>query len=593
MRDGGQTKRIENGIVVRSAEEALRFIGRTSKIVALEEETYIADNAETLSLAGKVLTQPKAIMEADRVLRDLVTSGALREKRELWLEILAPSLVLYFLSKLLRIHNILSRLPSKVSWRFCSANGMITAMAQGILPEKVIRQRSLLSMGAFRDFLLRTFPRIMSWQRHMRIVSRSNSEGCQFEKKRGGVLFWATNPVHEESALNIAQLLVSDDIPALCITSRNMKMPCVLPQAALCDHTWKRKIKGVVPGLRIFLDEFAQSVIKFLAPETKAFNCMRMSRFLRGQLDRFFVPQAADALALAQRAMEAIEPEAVFIQDIGDYRTRALAWVARERNIPVFHHQQGNVFPDSTIEWGWDIADRHLVWGEWSKAIVIDLGIPVHKIDITGTPRISFPSKHTVAKIRASSGISHVLFPLMPASSLNFGNGGATSLAGCHAIMKMLLEYVEMMDGRVVLQIKPRPLGDHPWFDSFRPALSPQVEIFPNHINIGQALEKTDIVITTHSTVGIDAVMVGKPLVVLDGGYETHPYEDLIQYGAAAKADSAAELKAITENLIFNGASREKMMQCQAAYCRRILRYAGDDSTRRIVDLLKNAISLR
>jgi len=575
------------GIILDNASEFLQNPKRPLKSVALEDEIIVSGDDKVASLPGKELTQPCAVVQANQLVRDLEAAGDMKQSWVPWLEIMGPTLILYFVSKLLRVNHVLQRLPDEVCWRVCSTNGIVNAMARHVLPGKVRTRRLFLSKSVLKGFLSCQFPGMMSWQRILRISRQGDRRHYNTESKKRGVLLWCTNPVHEATAFEISQLLAAEGIPVSCITSRNTEWPFITPESAIRNREWKKKVKRSLPGLRIFIDEFSQSVIKSLAPKTKPLNCMRMSRFLMGQLDRFFVPQVADALALAQAAINRNEPRAVFIQDVGDFRTRAVACVARKQKIPVYHHQMGNV-TSNAIEWAWDVADRHLVWGEWSKSTVVALGIPANKIDISGTPKINFPAKQPAPKTRSSSEVGHALFPLMPESSLNFGNGGATSLSGCQSIMKMLLECVKLMAGRVVLQIKPRPLGDHPWFDLFRSTLSSQVEILPAHISIGQALESTDIVITTHSTVGIDAIMLGKPLIVLSGGHEIHPFEELIQYGAAVKTDSVAELKATTENLLFNAASSVKMMQCQEACRKHILRYAGADSTQRIVDLLKN-----
>jgi len=574
-----------NGILIDNFNDNYSESMKAEKIIALEDHMFISDDGQHDNLSEKGLSQQQATNQAHQILHNLYICGSNNENNKRWLEILAPSLSLYFVSKLIRMLHILRQLPSDISWKNYSTNGMLTSIAKGILPDCKSTYKALFSKRSIKDYFHKNFPTTLSNNRLIHLKRDKNFESRKSQIKKNGVLLWSTNIAHEPVTCKIAGLLVSDNIPSYCVVSRKIDFPFVIPQTTLRDAPWKQKLKKDLISLRRFLDYIAEYIINDLVIEATESSKAEMVKFLRGKLEVFFVPQAADALALAQRALDLFEPQTVFIKDIGDYQTRALAWSARRKNIPVWHLQQGTITPDA-IEWKWDIADKHFVWGEWSRELVIALGLPEKNIYITGTPKLSPLSVRQEIKPMPTISRSRALFTLMPASPLTYGNGGALSLSECQGIMKLLFKWVKLMEGRMTLQIKPRPLQDHPWFDPFSLNLPDHVKILPNDLSVGDALENTDIVVTTHSTVAIDAITMCKPLLFLSWGYESHPFKEAAQFGAAEIADTSDKLKDITDKLLSDKNYHDKMIRNQINYRPRIAKYTGEESAKKITSLL-------
>jgi len=577
-----------NGMFIDNFNDNYSKSMKAEKIIALEDHMFISDDGQHDNLSEKGLSQYQATNQAHQILHNLYICGSNNENNKRWLEILAPSLSLYFVSKLIRMLHILRQLPSDISWKNYSTNGMLTSIAKGILSDSKSTYKALFSKRSIKDYFHINFPTTLSNNRLIHLKRDKNYESQKSQIKKNGVLLWSTNIAHEPVTCKIAELLVSDNIPSYCVVSRKIDFPFVIPQTTLRDAPWKQTLKKDLISLRIFLDYIAEYIVNHLVIEATESSKTEMVKFLRGKLEVFFVPQVADAFALAQRALDLFEPQTVFIKDIGDYQTRALAWSARRKNISVWHLQQGTITADA-IEWKWDIADKHFVWGEWSRELVIALGLPEKNIYITGTPKLSplsvsqkIKPMHTISRPRA-------LFTLMPASPLTFGNGGALNLSECQGIMKLLFKWVKLMEGRITLQIKPRPLGDHDWFDSFRSDLPAHVEILSNDLSVSKALDNTNIVMTTHSTVAIDAITMHKPLVFLDWGYRPHPFLEAVNYGAAAIADNCDKLKYVTEKLLFNKNYSEKMIRKQMNYWNRMAKYTGEESAKKITSLLSKA----
>ena len=576
-----------SGILIDNLADTYSKSIKAAKIVVLEDHLIMNNGGQFYSLPEKGLSQLQATNQAHKILQNLYSSGSMKVYNNPWLEILAPQLILYFVSKLLRMLHILRQLPSDISWKIYSTNGMLASLAIGIFPDCTHSYRSIFSRRGIKDYIYYNFPEILLKNRLIHLKINKNDEFQQSQIKKNGVLFWSTNIVHETVSCEIIELLVSDNIPSYCVVSRKINSPFIISQSVFRDRLWKQQLKKTIPGLRIFLDNLAEYIVQDLVIEGMSSSKPAMVRFLRSKLEVFFVPQAAIALVEAQRTLDLMEPQAVFIKDIGDFRTRALAISARKRKIPIYHHQFGTATPDN-IEWKWDIADKHLVWGEWSREVITSIGVPLQKIHITGTPNLSSPKVTQERKLRRTNIPARALFTLMPESPMTFGNGGALSLSECHGVMKMLFRWIELMEGRVILQIKPRPLRDHPWFDSFSTDLPKNVEILSHDLSVSDALNNTDLLITTHSTMAIDAITMYKPMVFIDWGYKPHPFKEAVQFGAAEIADTPKVMKKITEKLLFDINCRNNMICKQMEYRSRISKYTGEDSVRQIAEILKD-----
>lgn len=583
---GGENK--IQGFIFDTVADARLSSPKATKVIALEEYGFVDNKGIVEPLSGQGMSQLEAIIQADRMLRQFYASNAFTENKEPWFDILAPQLILYILSKLLRIIHLLRQLPQGLSWQVCSANGMIFPLMESIAPGMVKVQTRLHSKMVLKKFLIYRYHGLKNWQQKVFIGGKKHLFKNQLDGIKGCILFWCPNIAFEPAAIPIVEQMKRKNIPVLCVASNGLYSPLTISQFAFLDSDCQRYIKKSLPRLRSFLNKMAESMILELIGKDQDFTHQRMVRFLRRELELFFVPQAVNALELAQRALDIVEPRSVFIQDMGDCRTRAIAWAARMRQIPVFHHQQGTV-TTASIEWTWNIVDKHFVWGDCSREIVSGLGIQSNKIEITGTPKIPYTPPQTGTESKTPNKPMRTLFTLMPASPLAFGNGGASSLTECQAIMNMLFKWVELMEGKLVLQIKPRPLKDHEWFDVFLPILPASVEMLPGDMSVDEALKNTDMVITTHSTIAIDSIFMGKPLVVLSRGNEPHPYAEAVHFGAAKMADSFEDLKNISEKLLFHEYERNKMINCQLKYQSRILKYAGEESAERIVSYLQQS----
>jgi len=437
------------------------------------------------------------------------------------------------------------------------------------------------------------FPVFMAWQRRLRlpgVLWRHKRRFASARPKTNGALLWCQNYVSEPVAFSIQDVLRERGLYAVCVTEKPSDRRDTVDTGLIRDKHWKRLFIGFQCSLNNALKEIAHSLAYSLGQEflqAKAFV-----RLLRSELQNRFLLKAADAMALSARLLDAFQPRVVLVQDPADYHIQSLAWAARKRNIKVINHQFAMI-GEVDIEFTWDCADLYLVWGEWSRDTISYLGISACKVLLAGTPRLISVRSEIEGFPRQSPELFRVLFPLIPDSMLGFGNGGALSLAECRSVIELLFRWIKMCHDNIILCIKPRPLGDDAWFESLKADAPAGVEILPRKYPIDQALSEIDLVITTNSTVGIDAIMMEKPLVVLDCGLIPHPFSYAVNNGAAVKVDSTEALYEVSNGLLYNGALKRKMVQDQRVFCRRILQYDGTESSERIAWVLMDELRKR
>lgn len=574
--------------IIVDSLEYLKALPDDRRVIALEEEILREPSGVQKRLSGNRLFQADALMQANRICHEWGDSSILAKEEIPWFDLLAPQIILYILSKLLRIRNLLTRLPVDECWEIRSYHPIIAEMARAMQPLGVLmvtprsKPREII-----RRYFQQNFPLLIAWQRRLRVSPLLGVHGkdrIPVVSNKCEVLLCCHNSVREPVAFNVQEVLSRRGTSALCLSGRSSQKPQTLSESMLRDKLWEKRIHDLQPGLQRALNVIGAKIVSSLGLNTS--DAVPVTRLLIAEMQRYFLPQAADAVALAEQALDKLRPRVVVIQDVADFRTRALAYEARKRKIAVVNHQFGAI-SNSGIEWTWDCADLHLLWGEWSSNIVTDLGVSADKLLLTGTPRLSSARATVDNSTHQSPRLFRALFPLIPASNLDFGNGGALSIAECRSVTELIFRWVELCQEKIILYIKPRPLGDDTWFDSFNADLPSGVEVLSRDYPIDQALSETDLVITTHSAVGIDSIMVGKPLVVIDWGSAPHPFEEAVHIGAAFKAATLETLKKVTEKIFFDESVRREMIYAQEAFRHKIMQCEGQESAEHIAQVLQ------
>lgn len=124
-------------------------------------------------------------------------------------------------------------------------------------------------------------------------------------------------------------------------------------------------------------------------------------------LFHFHLPLLVPQIAIARHLLKRSRPQLIISADVADSRARLYSLLGRQLNIPTLEVQFGPNGPEGT-EWRFLLAERVATWGETTRQTLLEHGVPMHKITITGSPRhdnLVNIEAETVKKTRARLGI--------------------------------------------------------------------------------------------------------------------------------------------------------------------------------------------
>jgi len=228
-------------------------------------------------------------------------------------------------------------------------------------------------------------------------------------------------------------------------------------------------------------------------------------------------PCFAEATAI----FKVIQPDAIIVWN-GLLGHRAIyAKVAKSLNIPLYYAEKG-LLPES---WYIDpdginpmssVARRNLQ-PQPSKDTVDELRFKLGRIDTDGASAWEQPKRNSLSKIREQLGVINgqriVFIPGQVDSDSNvvlFSNNFKDSLDALKWLVK------DLPEKNFVLLVKPHPKGELTAED-FKRVIGNKGKVLSD-INILDAIELADCIVTINSTVAFEAAIRAKPVLLLGEG---------------------------------------------------------------------------
>ncbi|MCK4594547.1 hypothetical protein KAU45_08595, partial [bacterium] len=251
--------------------------------------------------------------------------------------------------------------------------------------------------------------------------------------------------------------------------------------------------------------------------------------------------------------------------------------IAREKGIPTLTIESHDMIWDTPL-FGPVAADRMAVSGEYSAEIYARGGAPREKLVVTGQPsfdrlagyRETGPSKDSPERLL-------VVITQPPDVAL-------TADMRCEMLEGALLAGREIPNLRVA--IKPHPREN---LDDLRLVLNelgaPREILLPKKLDLYKLLATSDVVLTAFSTVGVEAIMGGRPVVVLktDSKSAVLPYVDS---AAVLRATNAEEVAEAVKRALSDGRVKEELARGRQEYIEKYECAADGGSTARVTELI-------
>jgi len=275
---------------------------------------------------------------------------------------------------------------------------------------------------------------------------------------------------------------------------------------------------------------------------------------------RFSLRDAIECLVLFDRALESIRPDAVFILHEGNFWTKPLAYLARQRDIEVFSFQEGQYETGSEISrfsmWG-DISVYSTLVFLWGSRDVDTLNcVPqrAQKLTAVGVPHFDRHLQMTeadTAQMRRDFTSRHRLKQGAP--TIVFAAPHSSVLKGSFdTLLKDLIEFFAV-NTHLSLIIRFHPF--EPWFAKSLSGLSENSA----NIRVDQETESLDLIVATdlclcqRSTIGLEYLAFGRPLIELNYQHSESDPTSFYNRGIASLITEKSQFHLIEQTLSKSG----------------------------------------
>lgn len=285
------------------------------------------------------------------------------------------------------------------------------------------------------------------------------------------------------------------------------------------------------------------------------------------------IPRAAALEGL----IEAVKPRVLVCLTERNELVNLAFRMAAERGIPTLAIESHDMIWDSPL-FGRLEADRLAVSGTYSESIYVRNGVPREKITVTGQP--SFDG---LARYRGKQHVNREADERLLVVITQPPDVALTEDTRREMLRGALLAGREIQRLRVL--IKPHPRDD---LGDLRLILSelgaPRDALLPKKLDLYGLLASADVILTAFSTVGVEAIMLGRPVVVFKTGEGSSvlPYVDS---QAVLRAEDAGRTAEMIKRVI-EGEVVHELAQGREAYIADHECAADGDSAARVVRLI-------
>lgn len=201
------------------------------------------------------------------------------------------------------------------------------------------------------------------------------------------------------------------------------------------------------------------------------------------------------------------------------------------------------------IKYGQGGCNQIHVWGKMAEEYLLKRNVPKSSIKISGNTK--FQTKNEVSSMN-SKQTNEITILYAPTDLIQ------TSILDQKTVLDIVHDLCESVLAKEEnhLVIKPHPIENTKFYNSFQKKYGPRIEIVNEEI--GSLITKSDIVITNLSTVSMEALQKRKPVVIFLPKIEkiVNPNSfplDLIEKGVFLYARDKQDLTEKIDNILSNG----------------------------------------
>lgn len=307
--------------------------------------------------------------------------------------------------------------------------------------------------------------------------------------------------------------------------------------------------------------------------------------------DNFFVgfPELVQIIETAKRAFIMERPEAVVVTDERSPFQRAFVEAANFLRIPTLNIQNAII-----VEYplGSPISTRKMaVDGEYFKEVLVKMGNAPSKIIVTGQPRFD-PLVRGDRRFQREEIIERLGLDPRKKVVVLFPEPIVTHVRETDRdqFMKAIFMAVrDLPDVQVVTKLHPVD------FDFVRPrriALEAGLHgvAIVKDVNLWELLFISDVALVNMSTVGHEAIALGKPVIHVNISKTEPTYMPYAEFGAALEVGDIGNLGKTIEKTLWDPMTLRRLEEGRAHYIHRFAHKLDGRASERVVDLIYQMI---
>jgi len=303
-------------------------------------------------------------------------------------------------------------------------------------------------------------------------------------------------------------------------------------------------------------------------------------------------PWSARAMDEAGSALDTLRPNAMLTYAEAGGWGRALVLEARRRSVPSIGLQHGFIYrhwlnylhePDEILPLGSDdgcpLPDRTLVYDAYAASHLRGAGhFPESRLAVTGNPRLDDLASRVRARraerdaLRDRLGVAGQPLALLTVKFVEMG-----------AWLPALVSAAASQPGIRVI-IKPHPAETA---DLYGPVIASRsnITMAPAGFDLASLLAASDGILTMNSTVGLDAIVLGIPTLVVGLPSNLSPFVDA---GLMLGADAPEGIGQALGALLYDRAVRDRLAAAAGPFIRRYgLEPDGRAAERAVSEILR------
>ena len=364
------------------------------------------------------------------------------------------------------------------------------------------------------------------------------------------------------------------------------------------EHYFNKKAKIKAKKHRKFLKKqwnILKTNKKF--QESLNYNGIPLWPILKNKFKFFFLNRSPEAIKCIETSLNLIKtekPKAVLSVDETSLFARSIIIAAKSKKIPTMGVQHGLIAHNESFEYTHlknevhpkltpktphcPIPDLTFIYGNYTKNTLENFGnYPKKALKITGQPRYDFlpridqlfKKEDVYKEFNLDPNKKLVIFATEALESEEAGDLNNTVLGGLK----------DVKDINLIIKLHPREPEEAYYKELAKKHGVPAVII--RDYNTFKLLHACDTVIVMHSTVGLEAAMINKPVVVVN--VTGNP--DVVQYvknGIAVGAYKQNEVTPAIKKVLFDKEIQEKLSKKRKAYVEDNIHSTDGKATERI-----------